>query len=111
MSESGHTRVRKSTGRKRALYRSDTDEVCRACNGTIPAGQRFARGLTKEPYHHDCRRMGVRPPVPEPRIVVGSTIPDYHPNCAWCDEPIGDQKSITKDQLTYHRPCYLRMRT
>lgn len=106
-----HVRVRPSHGRKQARFRSAVDEQCRACLGVIPSGKWFVRGLTKEPYHTDCKRLGVRPVVSAPRLVVGSPIPSPRPaECAWCGEPIGESKSITKDQVTYHRPCYLRMR-
>lgn len=101
-------RVKKSRPRGRATYVADRDLTCALCSTVVPAGEWFYRGLTKEPQHRQCVRLGIRPPVAEPRRIVGSPIRLASPICPWCDNLIeAGQRKTSKDGHTWHKDCYL----
>jgi hypothetical protein len=79
--------------------------TCAACSGTIRRGRPYVRGLTREPYHPDCRRRHVLPPAEEvPRYLVGCPVGKL---CNGCDraielEDLGVVHVLTKP---WHKEC------
>jgi hypothetical protein len=101
------TKVASKGKRGRASYVSTVDEKCRACSTVIPAGERFLQGLTKEPYHRQCKRLNIKPAVQERRVIT-NPIKLSPPICAGCEEEIGSDQRITRVSGTpWHHECYL----
>lgn len=97
----------------RRKYRSDGNETCRSCSQSIPAGSLFVIGLTEEPHHQVCKRLGITPIV---RTTRPATSPfkdvQFTPRpCAGCSDLMHPgERTVHVDALPWHHECLVRER-
>lgn len=91
----------------RKTYTSDQGLTCSGCRQSIPAGQPFWRGTTKEPWHPSCKRMGVNVNKPvAPRYLTDNPVGKL---CAGCDMEIHqDDLVVHRSAIPWHRECSRR---
>lgn len=99
------------TRRRRVLHTSPDERTCGRCKQPIPAGTEHHRDVSGTAHHPACVRLGVRPPVSEPRrepTVVLLVQQDRM--CACCGQPIGSERSVTVQGVPWHHVCRLAVR-
>jgi hypothetical protein len=98
----------------RRQYRADGEERCRSCNQMIPPGSLFVIGLTHEPHHTVCKRLGVTPVVLPPARPSTSPFKDVqfmpHP-CGGCGDLVQPgEREVHVNGQPWHAECRKRER-
>ena len=94
--------------RHQAKFRkAEQGMICAVCGMVIHRGRGYVQGLTREPYHPECRRLrsALLGSLSGPSATgpVSSALPP--PSCAYCGDRI-DGKPVRKDGQQYCVGCY-----
>lgn len=91
----------------RRTYRSDVALTCAGCKAQIAPGEPHWQGLTKEPWHKACRRLGVTQSLYTPGRYKADN-PTGKP-CEGCDQEITAEDDVVfKVARPWHKECAKR---
>ncbi|MBU1802382.1 hypothetical protein [Nocardioides sp.] len=90
----------------RRTYREGDDLTCAGCKGVILAGEKFWRGITREPWHPACRRLNVNTAHPITKRYL--TDDPVGQSCGGCGCVITEHDTVVhKLAKPWHKECIL----